>query len=497
MPGRPGSGPLDSSVAAGSFDFPRQHQQKAKVKHHEKEYSIGMRPTTLFSFSRIRTGVSQSVPRLPQRAVVRFSSSEADPRLFGSTLHQALFTELTSRPRRRTYEKITTNPWELLDVSLADFLPPSCRAPNVNRQDLEELKSWDAIQGLRPEKPRRSLPQGYHLIHFPPSVPDSDLLPDGTDSLQSPGGPFLKRLWAGGSIQFNNIERFQMTTNKTAVCQETIADVKVKGREGQEKVFVTVDRRMAPFRIVQRHENIQKDETKEGLALEHSISDMYPWDIVEKRNLVFMREKTPEEAREDLMKPTRIIKPIHTPHFSVSLTPNAALLFRFSALTFNAHRIHIDPQYTREVEGHRNLLVHGPLTLTLMLSVLRSQLPEGKMIREFNYKNLAPLYADEELRICVGRDAQKEEQVDVWIEGKEGGYAVKGTAVIGNIERLPNTKRPKEATKPDGEDTAEGELKLKWQPVPCECSSSDMLDVKSVVPAKETPKLTRRPVFLD
>merc|ERR1712093_414832 len=49
-------------------------------------------------------------------------------------------------------------------------------------------------------------------------------------------------------------------------------------------------------------------------------------------------------------------------------------------ISFNAHRIHLDPQYTREVEGHRHLLVHGPLTLVLMLSVLRSQITEAKMV---------------------------------------------------------------------------------------------------------------------
>merc|ERR1711964_810542 len=89
--------------------------------------------------------------------------------------------------------------------------------------------------------------------------------------------------------------------------------------------------------------------------------------------------KPREEAKEDLQKVGRVVKPIHTPDFSVSLTPNAGLLFRFSALSFNAHRIHLDPHYTREVEGHRHLLVHGPLTLVLMLSVLRSQITEAKM----------------------------------------------------------------------------------------------------------------------
>lgn len=53
---------------------------------------------------------------------------------------------------------------------------------------------------------------------------------------------------------------------------------------------------------------------------------------------------------------------------------------------------------------------------------------EAEQILTFEYRNLAPLYADEEMRICVRRDREKHDKFDVWIEGKEGGYAVKGTA---------------------------------------------------------------------
>jgi len=123
------------------------------------------------------------------------------------------------------------------------------------------------------------------------------------------------------------------------------------------------------------------------------------------------------------------------PDFFVKITPTPALLFRFSALTFNAHSIHLDPQYCREVEGHRNLLVHGPLSLVFMLSVLRSQL-KNEMVLNFEYRNLAPLYVNEELRVCVKKDSTKTNKYDIWIEGKEGGYAVKGTAVVGEFETV-------------------------------------------------------------
>lgn len=120
---------------------------------------------------------------------------------------------------------------------------------------------------------------------------------------------------------------------------------------------------------------------------------------------------------------------MHEPNFSVSLRPTQDLLFRFSALTFNAHRIHLEHEYCTKVEGYRNLLVHGPLTLVLMLSVLRSQLKEGEMVVEFEYRNLVPVFVEEDMKICIRRDPEKEEKFDVWIEEPGGGYAVKGTAL--------------------------------------------------------------------
>lgn len=112
------------------------------------------------------------------------------------------------------------------------------------------------------------------------------------------------------------------------------------------------------------------------------------------------------------------------------MVPTKSLLFRFSALTFNAHAIHLDRQYVQNVEGYRELLVHGPLSLVLMLSVLKSQLRAGEIVERFDYQNLAPLYANEHLRICVAKNTKKNNKFDVWIEGQEGGYAVKGSAIV-------------------------------------------------------------------
>ena len=85
------------------------------------------------------------------------------------------------------------------------------------------------------------------------------------------------------------------------------------------------------------------------------------------------------------------------------------------------------------MDGHRALLVHGPFTLALMLRVLNDQIGSGASVHKFSYRNYAPLYVDETLSINVRRvskDEGAEGRWDVWLEGPEGGMAVKGTADI-------------------------------------------------------------------
>lgn len=109
------------------------------------------------------------------------------------------------------------------------------------------------------------------------------------------------------------------------------------------------------------------------------------------------------------------------------------MLFRFSALTWNAHLIHLDPHYACSVEGHRNMLVHGPLSLTIMLQAITSYIDKHtnatQCFESIEYRNLAPLYCDEEMRVCgkVTKTSAHGSQYEVWIEGPTGGMAVRGT----------------------------------------------------------------------
>lgn len=114
--------------------------------------------------------------------------------------------------------------------------------------------------------------------------------------------------------------------------------------------------------------------------------------------------------------------------------PSPRHLFHFSALTFNAHAIHLDPEYARSVDGHRAPLVHGPLTLALMLRVLTGH--SGQPVSRFVYRNHAPLYVDEPLTVKVRPVPSRTDRGDggatwdAWVEGPDRGLAAKGTATM-------------------------------------------------------------------
>lgn len=118
----------------------------------------------------------------------------------------------------------------------------------------------------------------------------------------------------------------------------------------------------------------------------------------------------------------------HKPTASLTLTPTQNLLTNFSALTYNAHAIHLDPAWAAQ-EGHPATLVHGPLSLALMLAFLNRQ-GKGQSVRWYGYRNLAPLYCGREMTLCLREKeaSEGEKKWDVWIEGDDGGMAVKGTA---------------------------------------------------------------------
>ena len=227
-----------------------------------------------------------------------------------SSLSERLNRELTSRRLPLTYDYLHPQPSHLLNVTLTDLFAKQ----QSFSKDSTALPSIDS-------PPR--LPPGHHLIYFPPQVTLSRLLPDGTDVLHSPGEPFNRRLWAGGRVRLP-IPNGPPLDGSRAVCLETIRDVAVKGREGEEKIFVRIERRVGIVKE-QEEEHILRER-----IWEENEEDPGQASVIETRNLVFMREKTREQLdhdKEHFRMNTRNVKRAHIRSMSTGNT-NADISIR-------------------------------------------------------------------------------------------------------------------------------------------------------------------------
>jgi hydroxyacyl-ACP dehydratase HTD2-like protein with hotdog domain len=304
------------------------------------------------------------------------------------------------------------------------------------------LKS--AIHNILPRAPKRNTVTvsffhlGFQQIYFRPKLSPTHLLEDGTDTRFIPGDPSIwkYRLWAGGSADYN-MKRPLPVDRSSGINQiETISDIRVIGNDNPEKVFVTVKRAIM----------VKTSGSNQVFA---ALKDNDPFNLKkpimsETYTLCFLR--SPPSNLTD--KPG--IPPPKDALFSHSMTIDANLLFRFSALTYNAHKIHFDARYAREEYGLKNTVIHGPFTQILLTEFLRRalemhcQVPREDLfvfIKSINYSNLKPLYVDEQMTICCkplklkdGQNPWEAASWRVWIETVQGDtatLAVKAEIVIG------------------------------------------------------------------
>jgi 3-methylfumaryl-CoA hydratase len=108
--------------------------------------------------------------------------------------------------------------------------------------------------------------------------------------------------------------------------------------------------------------------------------------------------------------------------------PDDVLLFRYSALTFNGHRIHYDRRYVTEVEGYPGLIVHGPLIATLLVDLLRWQKPDA-VLKKFEFRAMRPTFDLNPFFVC-GEPQADGKTVHLWGRDHEGWHTMDATAVI-------------------------------------------------------------------
>ena len=198
------------------------------------------------------------------------------------------------------------------------------------------------------------LPPCWHWLYFLDAAPNARLDVDGHVRRGGfiPPIPLPRRMWAGSRLKFHT----PLIVGDEARRVTTIADVRNKvGRSG-ELVFLTL-----------RHQVYAHDE----LAIE------------EDQELVYRRASPGGITGEAAPAPA-------APQWSREVTPDPVLLFRYSALTFNSHRIHYDREYATGTEGYASLVVQGPLTATLLLDLLRREMP-GADLAAFEFRAVRPL----------------------------------------------------------------------------------------------------------
>jgi 3-methylfumaryl-CoA hydratase len=108
------------------------------------------------------------------------------------------------------------------------------------------------------------------------------------------------------------------------------------------------------------------------------------------------------------------------------------MLFRYSALTFNGHRIHYDKPYAIDVEGYRSLVVHGPLTATLLQNFAQDCKPDSRLSM-FEFKGVNPLFVDEVLELQAWMEEDNHNQMNMRVLDQDGALAMKATACLERI----------------------------------------------------------------
>jgi 3-methylfumaryl-CoA hydratase len=238
--------------------------------------------------------------------------------------------------------------------------------------------------------PGDELPPGWHWLYFLDAAAASEL---GADGHPRRGG-FLppvslpRRMWAGGRIEFLRPLRIGDAVRRDS---EIVSVDPKQGRSG-DLVFVTV---------------------------RHTISTDEEVTIREEHDIVYRGAAQPGD-------PPSPAKPApQQAAWQRSLTGDPVLLFRYSALTFNGHRIHYDLDYARGEEHYPGLIVHGPLQTTLLLDLCRRH--EARPIRKLDYRALHPVFHTERFTVN-GSPASDGTKADLWIANGTGNYAMTATA---------------------------------------------------------------------
>jgi 3-methylfumaryl-CoA hydratase len=236
------------------------------------------------------------------------------------------------------------------------------------------------------------LPPLWHWMHFLTVSPLRETGPDGHPKRGGflPPVPLPRRMWAGSRLEFLAPLRIGDAARRTS----TITSVEHKPGRSGDLVFVTVRHAYAGAAgpaIMEEHDIVYREAPAAGAA-----------------------PPKPPQARDEA-------------EWRRPIDPDPVLLFRYSALTFNSHRIHYDFPYVTKEEGYSGLIVHGPLIATLLLDLVRREKPAAR-VKSFSFRAVSPLIAGDRFEV---RGISRGDEIDLWAANAQGGLAMEGKAVVG------------------------------------------------------------------
>ncbi|MCC7485372.1 MAG: MaoC family dehydratase N-terminal domain-containing protein [Burkholderiales bacterium] len=239
-------------------------------------------------------------------------------------------------------------------------------------------------------EPGAALPPLWHWVYFHELVRASELADNGHARLGGfmPPVPLPRRMWAGGRFRFERPLRAGQPARRVS----TVAELTAKAGASGELVF---------------------------LVLRHEFTGPAGPALVEEQDIVYR-----EAPRAGQSAPV----PRRAPGGAVwrrETRTNEALLFRYSALIFNAHRIHYDEPYCRR-EGYPGLIVHGPLIATLLAELVRANTAAPMLA--FRFRAVSPLFCGSPCIACGVPDGRT---VKLWAEDGAGGLVMEGEAELG------------------------------------------------------------------
>ena len=239
------------------------------------------------------------------------------------------------------------------------------------------------------------VPDGFHWCLCLPDAYTKDLGPDGHPALGAfmPPLKFPRRMWAASDVEF----LAQLTPDMKIQRRSEVKSITPKSGRSGDLVFV---------------------------VLEH-VNSSGGTDLIREQQTIVYRDH-PTAASP--LPPVDDAVDIGQWDWHETVLPNTPLLFRYSAITFNTHRIHYDQEYATQTELYPALVVHGPLTASLLLKLCADNLGQNKLSR-FNYRAKSPLFAGQPLHL-VGR--KRDDKIELQARGGDGRLAMEATASLKN-----------------------------------------------------------------